>query len=269
MPRHKYTLKRRFEVAGRQGVATDGEEIWVSGSTALYRYSREGALLGSNEAALGGLPTPANHLGDIDIFEGLVYAGAETFIDGAGQDIQILTYDAASLAWRASFPFFEGSGQREVSGIAVDRAGRSVWMSSWVGGESGRYLYQYDLDTGAYLRKVHLQPVPQWIQGIFVHDGAIYLTADDGNADDGEPDHLYRVDVWPGVTSASVVLEHTFADVERLGEIEGLAFDAVNRELLVHHNRGRQIVLGMPRGFYPGYGREIHEVYVYDVAPRR
>ena len=28
------------------------------------------------------------------------------------------------------------------------------------------------------------------------------------------------------------------------------------------------IVLGMPSGFYPGYDREIHELFVYSIEPR-
>lgn len=35
-------------------------------------------------------------------------------------------------------------------------------------------------------------------------------------------------------------------------------------ELLVLSNRGSRIVLGMVRGFYPGYDSELHEVYVYE-----
>lgn len=266
LPRHRYTLLRRFCVAGRQGVATDGQTVWISGSTTLHRYDLDGGLLSENLAPLKGLDVPANHLGDIDVFEGRLYAGAENFIDGEGRDIQVLVYDAQTLALIDSFPFHPGSGQREVSGVAVDRVGRTLWMSSWVGGESGRHLYQYDLDSGAYRRRVHLQPVPQWIQGIVVHDGAIFLTADDGCADDDEADHLYRVDVHPDRTNAAVVHEHTFTEFERLGEIEGLAFDPSGDRLLVHHNRGRRIVLGMPKGLYPGYAREVHEVYVYQVS---
>ncbi|MFT5684978.1 MAG: hypothetical protein ACI8RZ_005923 [Myxococcota bacterium] len=265
LPRHRYTLAHRFEVAGRQGVATDGTSLWVSGSTALYRYTLDGTLLQADESALDGLALPANHLGDIDFFEGQVYAGAERFADGVGHDIQVLTFDADTLARSGGFRVAPGSGQREVSGVAVDAASRTVWLSSWVGGESGRYLYQHDLDTGTYHRRVHLQPVPQWIQGVAAHQGALYVTADDGTADDGEPDHLYRVDVRPDATNAAVVLEHTFTEFERLGEIEGLCFSPDGQHLLVHHNRGRQIVLGMPRGLYPGYDREIHEVYVYRV----
>ena len=40
--------------------------------------------------------------------------------------------------------------------------------------------------------KVHLQPVPQWIQGVYAYNGDLYVTADDGTADEKEPDHIYR-----------------------------------------------------------------------------
>ena len=39
--RPAYHLKRVIEVEGRQGVATDGERYFVSGSTALFVYSIE------------------------------------------------------------------------------------------------------------------------------------------------------------------------------------------------------------------------------------
>jgi len=44
--------------------------------------------------------------------------------------------------------------------------------------------------------------------------------------------------------------------------------DPVTDELLVLFNRGARITLGMPKGFYPEYDREIHEVYVYDMSKK-
>ena len=41
-------------------------------------------------------------------------------------------------------------------------------------------------------------------------------------------------------------------------------FDPATDDLLVLANRGARIVLGMPRGFYPGYDGEVHEVYVFE-----
>ncbi len=61
-------------------------------------------------------------------------------------------------------------------------------------------------------------------------------------------------------------LERTFDDVTRQGEIEGLTFDKNNNQLLLLYNRGARIVLGMPKGFYDGYDKEISEVFSYDIS---
>ena len=265
LPNYNYTLIGSFEVKGRQGIATDGEFYYVSGSKALYKYDKTGKLLLANENPFEGYAIPSNHIGDIDVFNGEIFVSAENFMDGVGKDIQIAIHDAATLKLKRTFRFEPSSGQEEVSGITVDRDKRTVWMCSWVGEESGRYLYEYSLDTGAYLRKIHLQPVPQWVQGVFYWKGALYLTADDGTADLEEPDHLYRVNVTDK-SYASVVLEKAFTQVKKQGEIEGLTVDPKTDELLVLFNRGARIVLGMGKGLYPGYTREISEVYRYKMT---
>ena len=266
LPKYDYTLVGSFEVKGRQGVCTDGEFYYVSGSKALYKYDKKGNLLQTNETPFEGYSIPSNHIGDIDVFDGEIFVSAENFMDGVGKDIQIAIHDAKTLKLKRTFRFEPSSGQEEVSGITVDPDKRSVWMCSWVGEESGRYLYEYSLDSGKFLRKVHLQPVPQWVQGVFYWKGNLYLTADDGTADLEEPDHLYRVNITDK-SYASVVQEKTFTEVKKQGEIEGLTMDPKTGELLVHFNRGARIVLGMGKGLYPGYDREISEVYRYKMTP--
>ena len=103
---------------------------------------------------------------------------------------------------------------------------------------------------------------PQWVQGVCFLEGLLYLTADDGDAELDEYDHLYTVSST-GDNKGQVQLAWTFEDVRRVGEIEGLAIDPKTGELLVHFNRGKRIVQGMPKGLYSGYTEEIHEVYVF------
>lgn len=268
LPKYVYTLKDTFEVKGRQGIATDGDFYYVSGSKSLYKYDKKGNLLASNENPFEGYAIPSNHIGDIDVFDGELFISAENFMDGVGKDIQIAIHDAKTLKFKRTFKFEPSSGQEEVSGICVDRDKRTVWMCSWVGEESGRYLYEYSLDTGKYLRKVHIAPVPQWIQGVYYYKGALYVTADDGVADFDAPDHLYRVNITDK-PYATVTMERAFSDVKREGEIEGLTVDPKTGELLVLFNRGSRIVLGMVKGFYPGYDREISEVYRFSMKPSR
>ena len=185
-----YELLRVIEVEGRQGIATDGETYFVSSSTALYRYSKTGELLSKNESALIGLPQEANHIGDIDVYNDEIYAGIEQFMDGQGQNIQIAIYDANTLEYRRSMPWEPNSGQVEVSGVAIDPGGENIWLTDWV---NGRYLYRYDLKTGEYRGKLHLRASPQWQQGVAYRDGHLYITADDGDAEDEEIDNLWRV----------------------------------------------------------------------------
>lgn len=257
-----YQLLRVMEVEGRQGVATDGRHYYVSSSTALYRYDKSGDLLSSNPGAVEDLPVPANHIGDISVYDGEIYAGVEYFEDGRSRDIQIAIYDAETLEYKRAMAWEPDSGQVEVSAITVDADRNSIWMTDWV---NGRYLYRYDLSSGKYAGKLHLRPPPQWQQGIAVHGSHLYITADDGDAEDRETDNLWRVPASIDATSAYVTHVHEFTEFKRAGEIEGLAFDDKAGELIVLSNRGKRIVLGMPKGLYPGYEREIHELYIYKI----
>ncbi|MBR1483521.1 MAG: hypothetical protein IJ598_11220 [Ruminococcus sp.] len=269
MPRYRYTLDGSHEVNGRQGVCSEGEYYWVSGSATLAKYDKNWNLIAENKEPFKGYDIEVNHIADIDVYQNELYIGAEYFMDGVGKNIQVAVYDGDTLELKRTFPFEPESGQLECSGIAVNPDDGTVWMCSWVGEESGRYLYGYDLQSGKYLRKVHMQMPPQWLQGIAYYDGYFYMTADDGTADDHEADHLYRTRIDKDATNCIVTLERTFDDVTLQGEIEGLTFDRDRGQLLLLYNRGARIVLGMPKGFYDGYDREISEVFVYRIAANK
>jgi hypothetical protein len=258
----RYELLRVIEVAGRQGIASDGDRYYVSGSKELYVYSKTGELLLSNKDPFTRLENPANHIGDISVHNGKLYAGIEWFEDGRGQDIQIAIYDTKTLSYLRSIPWEPKSGQVEVSAVTVDTDNGLIWMTDWV---NGTYVYRYDLATNKYAGKLHLRAVPQWQQGIAAFDGSLYITADDGDAEYREVDNLWKVTAVPKATAAYVHHEFAFDSFRDVGEIEGLAFDPKTHEMLVLSNRGKRIVLGMPKGLYPGYEKEIHEVYVYRI----
>jgi hypothetical protein len=257
-----YRLKKILRVDGRQGIAVDKHYYYVSSSVALYKYTKDGNLVSKNEKPFVGLKKKANHIGDIDVYNNKIYTGIEWFDDGVGKDIQIATYNAETLEYESSINFDPESGQTEVSGITVDKQRNMAWMSDWV---EGKYLYRYNLATGKYSGKIHLRPMPQYQQGIFYVDGKILITADDGNADLHETDNIYLADVSDmGMTAAYVHLFKECKEFLRAGEIEGLSIDSTNDDLLVLANRGSRIVLGMVKGFYPGYSEELHELYIYE-----
>ncbi|MBQ1692351.1 MAG: hypothetical protein II017_06025 [Erysipelotrichaceae bacterium] len=260
-----YKLKEVHPVNGRQGICTENGYYWVSGSTTLSKYDSNWNLVAENKNPFEGYTLDVNHIGDIDVYNNELYLGVEYFMDGEGKNIQVAVYDGDTLKLKRVFPFNAETGQLECSGIAVDPDSGTVYMSSWIDDVSSEYLYMYDLDTGDYKGRLKMEKAPKWIQGVAYYDGNLYVTSDDGDAEEDAPDHMYRIEVSDNKQTGKVSLEKTFDDVTRQGEIEGLSFDKNKGEFLLLYNRGARIIAGMPKGFYEGYSEEIHEVFVYDI----
>lgn len=295
----EYRLKKVIPVAGRQGIAVDSLYYYVSDTRALYKYDKEGRMVDKNESPFMH-PEIANHFGDIDVWNGEIYCGIEKFEYGRGYNIAVSIYDAGTLEWKRDLPWRPESGQVEVSGLAVDRDKKMVWMSDWV---DSRYVYGYDLSTGEYFTKLQCAPTPYWCQGIFISDGKMLFSADDGEAAYRIPDNIYIADIsdvpFTGLTDGVETVKDTpfsvkldsdgkplmrkgkiaagatgvrvshlreMKDFIREGEIEGLSIDPVNDDLIVLNNRGTHIVLGMSQGpiAEEGYTEEVHELYIYE-----
>lgn len=271
----EYRLKKVIPVAGRQGIAIDENYYYVSCSKVLYKYDKQGNLVKKNDKPFDGLELESNHFGDIDVWNGELYTGIEYFMDGRGKNIQIAVYDAETLKFKRSLNWEPASGQVEVSGIAVDRIRNMVWLSDWV---DSRYVYCYSLETGKYYTKMQCRPMPYWCQGIFIVDNTMLFTADDGESTFQIADCIYKADISnvpytgirngeaAGAIGGKLELFREMTDFKRTGEIEGLAIDPVNDDLVVLNNRGVQIILGMPKGAFKeeGYTEEIHELYIYE-----
>ena len=259
-----YSLKKIMEVDGRQGIAASGEYYVVSGSTELFLYDIQGELLNRNNSPFKKLSGEANHFGDIAIYKDEVYTGVENFINGRGENIQIVVYSLPDLKFKRSIPWNPSSGQVEVCGIAVDEKRKLIWLADWV---NGKYVYKYDLISGKYAGRLKIDPAPEKIQGIIVYQDQIILTSDDGDADENQHDHLYSIDI-PGsknITESKLVFEKLLDEFVMAGEVEGLCLSDNDKELSILMNRGRRIINGIPMEFYPGYDREIHEVYIYNI----
>ena len=297
----EYRLKAVIPVEGRQGIAIDSTYYYVSNTGGLYKYDKQGNLVAKNTQPFQH-PEIANHFGDIDVWNGEIYCGIERFEYGRGYNIAVSIYDAETLEWKRDLPWRPESGQVEVSGIAVDRDKNMVWMSDWV---DSRYVYCYDLSTGRYHTKMQCAPTPYWCQGIFIADGKLVFSADDGEAAYNIADNLYVADIsdvpFTGLVEGEETVKDTpfsvkldadgkpvkrkglvaagakagkvehlrsMSDFRRAGEIEGLAIDPVNNDLVVLNNRGTVIVLGMSQGPLTdeGYTSEVHELYVYELV---
>lgn len=258
-----YSLNSVHQVNGRQGICTDGNYYWVSGSTTLTKYDKDWNIVKENTNPFKGYELEVNHIGDIDVYNNELFLGVEYFVDGIGKNIQVAVYDGDTLELKRVFKFNSETGQLECSGIAVDKDHGYVYMVSWIDDESSNYIYKYDLNNEKYLGKILMDNPPKWIQGVAYNNNYLYVTADDGDADKDEPDNMYKIEINKNGKDGIVSLEKSFDDVIKQGEIEGLSFN--NNKFLLLYNRGAIIIKGMPKGFYDGYTEEIHEVFLYDI----
>ena len=263
-PFFQYELLGYRIVSGRQGTAYDGGFYYVSGTDSLTKYDKDFNVVSENRQPFEGVDIQVNHLGDIDVHGGKLYAGIEWFEGGKAKHPAIAIYDAESLKLRRVFTLAEESGQTEISGITYDTDRNMIWTVSWQTGESGANLYGYSEENCACVDKIKMLNPPYHSQGVKYRDGVFYLTADDGNASNNEPDHLYRAQIAAGNKEAKVTLEKSFDDMADLGEIEGLTFDHQNR-LYVIHNRGYHVSYGIIDGYDRGYNTEISEMYCYEL----
>jgi hypothetical protein len=130
-----------------------------------------------------------DHLGDIDVVDGVLYAPLEQPDYDRGRQA-MLTYDPATLA------YIDGTDvtQHHNSFVTVDDDTGIAYSMDYFGGKA---LLRYDVRDGWR----PLDPLPmskgvQRVQGGDVHDGAVWLSTDD------KTDGVYRVDLESGAVQS-------------------------------------------------------------------
>ena len=68
MPENSYELVNAAEVSGRQGVCSEGDYYWVSGSAVLAKYDKEWNAVLTNDDPFKDFEIEVNHIGDIDVY---------------------------------------------------------------------------------------------------------------------------------------------------------------------------------------------------------
>jgi hypothetical protein len=253
-----WRLERRLEIEGRQGIAGLDDGFVASGTTSLQRLDRDGRVVVRNDAPFEPWLPAGNHLGDIDVHAGRVYAPAERFSAGRGQDMHVALYDAASLTFQSAWPLDPRSGQREVAAVAVEASRARFWLADW---SDGRFLYLYSLEDGSWLGRLALEPALTQVQGLALWGERLLVAADDGDSDIQQPDRVWVVDVDEAAAKGQARPLFDLREAVFAGEIEGLALSG--QQVVVLHDRGRRIVDGVSHGFYPGYTREIRELHFF------
>jgi hypothetical protein len=203
-----------------QGAATDGSSYVYSWRFGLSRTTFGGSVIVRNSAAIP--PALAvlgsDHIGDIDIWGGRIYAPIE---DSASyQRPTIALYDATTLAYTGLAYPLPASTQSHVPWVAVDPARGLVYTSDWDPVPRINLFRLGDLQPAGSLP---LSTTIGRIQGGKMFQGALYLSSDNASQS------IYRVDLDTG--SVTTVLERNLPNGT---EAEGLVFQPTGDGAVMH-----------------------------------
>jgi hypothetical protein len=201
-----------------QGVATDGSSWFFSWKLGLQKTDLDYATQTSN--LLGIPPTLSslgdNHIGDIDYWNGTIYAPLE---DGTKYlHPHIVLYDSASLTAGAIYPLSNTLLTDGVPWVAVDGPRGNLYVAEW---NPTPAIFVLDLATVTYTRSIALRPTLGRIQGGKVFEGSLYLSTDDAAKD------IYKVNLDTGTVIPLFAFNQSF-------EEEGLVFLARADGSLLH-----------------------------------
>lgn len=222
-----------------QGITNDGKgHFWFSANQKLMRVksdytSVEASNSSPFSAALKDLD--ANHIGDIDYYNGKIYAPIE---DGNTYKHPVIAaYNAQTLKLE-TFEEVPRNWQPDgVPWIAVD--GPDNYLISAQYSNTTRINF-YDLSTFQQVKQVELSHMITSIQGGKVFNGSLYMTA---NNDKPNSFALYKMNLVSGQVDKILVFNSAIT------EIEGLTFENRGNEVYLHvlsitgNGLGRRIVL--------------------------
>lgn len=181
------TSERELGIAYRQGVARHAEGWVFSTNFSLFRTDDDLKEIAKNEQAIPEewVAKGYNHVGDVDIVDGVIYAPVEQPDMKVGRQA-MFRYKASTLE------FLDGVevAQHHASFVSVDPQSMIAYSTDYFDDEA---LLRYDVAKNwAVLPPLKLDRKIGHIQGGDVGDGAFWISTDDDH------DGLYRVDLQTG-----------------------------------------------------------------------
>jgi hypothetical protein len=203
-----------------QGVATDGTYWYFAWRLGLDKADAQYMTVASNnlaipgDLALGGV----NHIGDVDFYNGLIYASEEQ--DPAQLQPHIVTYDPNTLSSVTEYALDDTVQTEGAPWVTVNGPRGEVYASHW---DPVPAINVFDLNNGLmYLRSIPIRPVLGRIQGAKIYEGSLYATVD------RTAKMIYKIDLDTGTALLVQTLSETGV------EMEGLAFRMLSDGSVMH-----------------------------------
>ncbi|MDQ1521972.1 MAG: hypothetical protein QOI55_3045 [Actinomycetota bacterium] len=195
--------EREVDAVYRQGLAHVGGGWIFSFNDGLFRTD---TTLKQTSKLIPAIPASwkargFDHIGDIDVVDGIVYAPLEQPKYELGKQAMLM-FDAATFAYQGGVDV----AQHEASFVTVDASTGIAYSMDRFGGNE---LVRYDIrDKWRPLPPLRMSTRVERVQGADVYGGAVWLSTDDAT------DAVYRVDVETGNVDALGSIGHVDGEGE-------------------------------------------------------
>lgn len=208
-----------------EGIAHHGDSWILSNKYVLLKTSIDPVIVQlTNEHAIPKelWDLSYDHIGDIDVCDGIIYGGLEAKNkDAMGV---IVTWNATDLSL---LNYATTTKTHGMPWIAVDPSSNLLYSADWDGAE----LQVYDRNTFLWVRSIPIMDLPSEIQGGAFYKGELYLACN------GE-DSIWKVD-FKSSTVELVLLDQYDREHFSEYEMEGIDFfDLSDRDMGIMHMFG-------------------------------
>jgi len=209
-----------------QGIAIRDGGYWGSDTNTLKRFNSSWVVQTTNANPCGATTNVTDHVGDIDVYNSVLYAPMETYLGASSTGMCIAEFNATTLAYITEHDL--SAQGHEVSGLVVEASDNRVTVTSY---HTNNKLYRYNLGTFAREADVTLSSTIPNIQGITRVGSYYYITSDVSGLR-----QIYQVGLTG--TVIGVVYWHSSGDPN----IEGLAYDETDLHVLTDGGGGSRFV---------------------------
>lgn len=157
-----------------QGVAFDGEYYYVSDTNGLKKYTQNWMLVAENLDPCGDVGGGVNHVGDIHVQDGILYAPIEFFSGPSTFNYQkIAKFNSDDLTFISATDV--SAQAHECSSLCINPRDGLLYVTSYTDGSK---LWKYNPNTLAYVGTLNLSSTINELQGITFWRDAFWLTED-------------------------------------------------------------------------------------------
>lgn len=161
-----------------QGVCFDGEHYYVTDTNAIKKYDTSFTLVTTNTNPCGDVGGGVDHVGDPDVYGGILYVPIETYVNPTTFSNQKITrFRASDLTF---IDAVDVSAQaHECSSVCYVPSEDRLYVSSF---GDGSKLWRYNASTLAYISALSLSTTIAEIQGVTFWRGAFWVNSDSTDA---------------------------------------------------------------------------------------